>query len=282
MKFLRDAWQQGEHYRFRLSLGCLAVLTVIHFVLDLYLGKPSHLMMSILMWAAVYSLLREQHSPIIQSRPSRLPMILGYALLVAVLIVSTARLGDKVVGFFPLFAFLSWFLIFIDLANYRQYFREFGILLVFGLPKLIPDSAFGLSALTAQTSAYLLWRVGYPVSVEGLSILMPNGGVDVVPACSGMNLITHMLTVAVIFLSIFPARRSHFLCLPLIAVLLSFLMNSIRVTILALLSSGTTRHAFQYWHSANGASVFVLLTIVLYGCIYWYFFNPSASASQES
>jgi cyanoexosortase A len=280
MKVLKDVWRQSGRYGLN-RLYCLAVLTVIHFGFDLYLGKQAHLMMSFLMWASVYLLLRDSHASVMPSQSGRFSTFVGYILLTVVLVVSIVRLGDKVVGFFPFFAFLSWFLIFIGLGNYQKYLKEFSILLVFGLPQLMPDTAFGLSGLTAQISAYLLWRMGYAVSVDGLFILIPNGGVEVVPACSGVNLITHMLMVAVIFLNVLPARRAHFFFLPLIAILLSILMNSIRVALLASLSPVEFHRAFQYWHSTSGASLFVLFTLVLYGLIYGCFFRPQIRAQKS-
>jgi cyanoexosortase A len=278
MHFLRKLLlgvDQGED-SFKISFYCLAVLAVVHCSLDLYLGKQAHLMMSLLLWAAIGLLLWDQRR-LFQERqnPDHVSSFLGYALLAALLVISVVRPSEKLIGFFPLVAFLGWFLLFIGRSQYRLYFKEFSILLAFGLPKLIPDSAFGMASLTAKFSAYVLWRLGYPVFLKGSYIAIPNGGVEVVPACSGISLITHMLSMAVIFLCVFPVRRSQRPLLAFIAIVLGFIMNSMRVAILALLSTPQSYSSFQYWHSANGASVFVFLTLMLYSLMYFWFFKPA-------
>lgn len=253
---------------FRTSVICLAVLSFIHFLLALYLGKQAFLMMSLLLWASISMLLwdRRKHFKINQDKISS---FLGYAFVAAVLVISIVHPGEKMLGFFPLAAYVGWFLIFIGAAQAKFYFKEFCILAIFGIPKLVPDTAFGLAPITSKFAVYTLWYLGYPVSSNGSYIQVPNGGVEVVPACSGINLILHMLSISVIFLCMFPTRRSHCIPFALLAMLLGFVMNGIRVAMLAALSPPQFSAQFHYWHSASGASLFVLLTLVIYGVLYF-------------
>jgi cyanoexosortase A len=253
---------------FRAAVICLSVLSCIHFLLGLYLGKQAFLMMSLLLWASISMLLwdRRQQFKINQGKVSS---FLGYVLVAAVLVISIVHPGEKMLGFFPLAAYLGWFLIFVGAAQTKFYLKEFCILAIFGIPKLVPDTAFGLAPITAKFAAYILWYLGYPVTSNGFYIQLPNGGVEVVPACSGINLILHMLSISVIFLCVFPTRRSHSIPFALLAMLLGFLMNGIRVAMLAALSPPQFSAQFHYWHSASGASLFVLLTLVIYGLLYF-------------
>ena len=266
--------------RFRASLLCLGLLALIHFAVDLSLGKQSHLLMSLFVWASVLTLLLDKHQAQ-QAQPTKLFSFIGFITLSALMIVSVARPGDKTTGFFPLIAFLSWFLIFVDLKQLNLYLKEFVILLTFGLPKLIPESAFGLSSLTAKFSAFLLHSsVSYPVQlVNSTLIQIPNGSVEVVPACSGVSLMVHMLSISVIFLCLFPAKKMDWVLLPVLAVLIGFVLNGIRVAVLASLSRPESLNNFQYWHSASGASVFVLAALLLYSALWFCFFKPAKQSA---
>ncbi|MEL7523434.1 MAG: archaeosortase/exosortase family protein, partial [Cyanobacteria bacterium J06553_1] len=53
------------------------------------------------------------------------------------------------------------------------------------------------------------------------------------------------------------------------AMAIGFLVNSIRVALLALLSRSSSRLAFEYWHSQDGALVFVTISVLLYGFFCW-------------
>jgi cyanoexosortase A len=278
MKFL-DKYFGGDrksNVGFQSSLFCLGFLASLHLILDLYLGKQSHFFMSLLVWSSVSVLLwdkKKQFSPSF----SQVSAFLGFAILSALLVASVTHPGEKIIGFFPIVAFSSWVLIFVGPVQFSSYLKEFSILTVFGLPKLVPETAFGLAPLTAKFSAFVLHYVAsYPVRlVNDIRIQVPHGGVEVVPACSGISLILHMLSISVIFLCLFPAQKRHYILLPLIAATLGFALNGIRVAVLAALSRPEWSSHFDYWHSANGASIFVLVALLLYGCIWSCFFKPT-------
>ena len=109
---------------FRTGIVCLFVLSCVHFLLGLYLGKQAFLMMSLLLWASIAILLwdRRQHFKINQNKISS---FLGYVLVAAVLVISVIHPGEKMLGFFPLAAYLGWFLIFIGAAQAKLYLKEF-------------------------------------------------------------------------------------------------------------------------------------------------------------
>jgi cyanoexosortase A len=259
----------------QISLLCLGLLAFIHLSIDLHLGKASHLLMSLLVWSAVFILLWDQR---VQFSPnsSKASHFFGFVILSALLVASIARPGEKMIGFFPFVAFLGWALIFVGLPQLNSHLKEFSILFAFGLPKLVPETAFGLAPLTAHFSAFVLhYFSSSPVQlVNNIQIRIPYGGIDVVPACSGISLILHMLSISVIFLCIFPTQKHHFILLPIIAGILGFMLNGVRVAVLAALSTPELSSQFQYWHSANGASLFVLIALILYGAIWSCFFRP--------
>jgi cyanoexosortase A len=262
---------------FGVSLICLSILVLIHFSLGVYLGKQAYLMMSLLLWGSLCILIWDRRQSFKRNQ-DKISIFLGYLVVTLLLAISVVHPGDKELGFFPLAAFLGWFLIFIGASKTKLYLKEFSILTVFGIPKLIPDTAFGLAPITAKFSAYTLWYLGYPVSLSNnIYIQIPNGGVEVIPACSGINLMVHMLSISVIFLCVFPTGRTQSILFVLFAVLLGFLMNVMRVAMLAALSTPQFSRQFHYWHSASGASLFVLLTLIIYGILYFSFLKPVPS-----
>lgn len=146
-----------------------------------------------------------------------------------------------------------------------QYQIELLTLFCLGLPKLLLKFIPDISPFTAQFSTYLLWYSGFSVQLTNDLIQLPDGAVKVVPACSGLNLMTYMFAITMIFLLMFPLPTSAKIVAPVVAVTLGFMINGIRVALLALLSTQNDPALFDYWHSNDGALVFVVVTVLLFG-----------------
>jgi cyanoexosortase A len=99
--------------------------------------------------------------------------------------------------------------------------------------KLIPEGP--MSVLTAHLSGFWLGILGFDNIVRNRSVLMPTGGVEVLPACNGIDMIAQVVCIAVIFQLAFPLRSllSRFLVFSL-APLIGLASNTIRIAILAL------------------------------------------------
>ncbi|NJM76668.1 MAG: cyanoexosortase A [Acaryochloridaceae cyanobacterium RU_4_10] len=274
MQFLRALFTDNDRQNFRISFFCLLILACIHASLDIYLGKQAHLIVSIPLWSSIFLLLWDNKQDFKQTQ-EKISFLAGCLLLAALLVITVARPGEKLIGFFPLFAFLGWFLVFAGFSQFKTHLKELAILVAFGLPKLVSESAFGLAPLTANFSANILWHLGQSVSLQGVQINVPNGSVEVVPSCSGANLITHMLSVSVMVMCVLPKpQNAHRITLPLIAILLGFVMNGLRVALLALFSPPQYASLFHYWHGPNGASTIVLLTLLIYSLICFWLLKP--------
>jgi cyanoexosortase A len=281
MEFLRTLFTDKHQQNFRISFFCLVILACVHASLDIYLGKQAHLMVSLPLWGSVFLLLWDNRQAFRHSK-EKISFFAGCLLLAALLIITVTRPGEKLVGFFPLVAFVGWLSIFAGFSQFRMHLKELAILVAFGLPKLVSESAFGLAPLTAKFSANILWYLGQSVSLQGVQINVPNGSVEVVPSCSGANLITHMLSVSVMVMCVLPKpQNAHRITLPFIAILLGFVMNSLRVALLAFLSPPQYSTFFHYWHGPNGASMIVLLTLLIYSSICFWIFKPLNQNSQE-
>ena len=74
---------------------------------------------------------------------------------------------------------------------------------------------------------------------------------------------------------LFPMTSTQKVLVPVAGVSLGFVMNGIRVALLAFLSSHPNPHLFDYWHSSGGALIFVSLSIILFGVSCLWFLRPS-------
>lgn len=63
-------------------------------------------------------------------------------------------------------------------------------------------------------------------------------------------------------------RNIQFLAL-IVAIGLGFVVNGVRVAWLAILSTQNNPALFDYWHSNDGALLFVVATVLLFGLFCW-------------
>jgi exosortase/archaeosortase family protein len=52
---------------------------------------------------------------------------------------------------------------------------------------------------------------------------------------------------------------------PIVAVSLAFIVNGIRVAVMAVLSASSNEKAFDYWHLGEGSLIFSLLSVLSFG-----------------
>ena len=135
---------------------------------------------------------------------------------------------------------------------------------------VLPDR--GVSVITAHVSAFWLSILGLEPQVRGRSLMLPGGGVQISGMCNGIELITQLLAVAIIFLLAFPLRsRTRRLALLLVAPFIGFLANSIRIALLAVFSSlgrDTSDSLFIFFHDDYGSLLFAGLAVSVYGSLY--------------
>jgi len=146
----------------------------------------------------------------------------------------------------------------------KQYWREFLILLVLGLP--IEESLaklVDLATLTAQFADFLLVQLGFIVERHGTIIALPTGAVDVNMGCSGLRGITRLLQLSVLILVMIPTNLIGKIIIPILAVLLAFVINGIRVAVLALLIANSHRQAFDYWHEGAGSHTISMVSVIV-------------------
>lgn len=261
------------YYCFRLlsqpSLWCLSIgsgLVAIHLTLVSRAGQEELLGTSLLYWIALGVLIWSKKERL-NFKSHNFATLAGATLIGIVLVKSLLANGnaDFSLRLLPLISTLGLGLVASGFRGLRQYWQEFAILIF-----LIPHAGFmshlyDLSEATAQFSATLLWYLGIDATREGAIIALPKGYVGVNPGCSGYGSIMQLLGISMIFLFMFQIPRIQRLFIPLVAALIAFVMNGIRVAIMAVLAVESDRSGFLYWHDQEGSLLFSMISVLLFG-----------------
>lgn len=116
-----------------------------------------------------------------------------------------------ILQFIPFFGLLSIALIASGWQGVKQYVRPLLAFLVFSLVDGITNKVFtslpenfSFTQLTANFSAFLLHYLGFNVSLENVSITLPNGSVEVLYACTGGPLISLLLQLTLVLFIVAP------------------------------------------------------------------------------
>lgn len=175
---------------------------------------------------------------------------------------------NALIRMFPVFGGFALVLLASGWNGLRQFWRELVILLALGLPGTLSAFIADISPLTARFSTALLWYGGFDVVRDGLKIFLEGGGVEVYYGCSGMESVTYILGLSVLCLIMFPLSGWKRYFIPLVGMIIGFVVNGIRVSLMAILVSSGNRAAFDYWHTGDGSLIFGLLAVVVFGSFY--------------
>jgi cyanoexosortase A len=140
----------------------------------------------------------------------------------------------------------------------KQYWQEFIILLLSlsdGLLLSLIAGKVDVSLLAAKVSNFVLWYLGFSVYRQGVNVILPTGGIEIYPGCSGLNAILLLLQLSLVFILIFPINISQKILLPIIAVSL------------ALLVANYNHQGFEYWHGESGNQIFSTISILAFGFV---------------
>jgi cyanoexosortase A len=137
--------------------------------------------------------------------------------------------------------------------------------------RIMPEGP--LSLLTAKVAAFWLSILGLDPIVNGRDVLLKSGGVTVLGACNGLDMIAQVVCISVIFLLAFRLRSLTLRILVLsLAPLIGFLSNTIRIALLTVISANGSGHGYGFWfdffHKDSGSLVFSGLAVFVFGSLY--------------
>ncbi|ARV61871.1 cyanoexosortase A [Nostocales cyanobacterium HT-58-2] len=258
--------------------GCIA----IHLTLTWRSGNSSLLGMSVLLWAAISSLIWEKrHNLKLES--GIFSSFFGLT-LIALLLFKSISLTS-----FGVFLYLSPAIFALGLAllasgfkGLKQYKGELFVLFFLSVPKVLASLFPDISPLTAKFAGFVLWYTGFEVDQNGTLINLPTGSVEVYPGCSGVELIFQLLSLALLFFLMFPQNWKRKIIVTIMAALLAFIVNGLRVALMAILVAQQQMTAFDYWHEGEGSLVFSLITVLLFGLFCWFLVGRNELRNKEA
>ena len=142
------------------------------------------------------------------------------------------------------------------------------------LNRVIPE--YPMSLLTARLSAFWLSILGLDPLVSGREVLLEGGGVTVLGACNGLDMISQVMCISFIFLLAFRLRSltSRFLII-LLAPLVGLFSNTLRIALLTIFSANGSGKGYGFWfdffHKDTGSLIFSGLAVFIFGTIYMRF-----------
>lgn len=205
---------------------------------------------------------------------------LGWCLLV---LTFSARFYDPLILLMPLACFIGISLLEGSSPRSRT-LRD--LILIGGLLPLQHELAGSLPtgmivALTARFSCVGLWGIGRDCYAEGSVMSLTEYTLRVDAPCAGVDTLALAFTSSLMFLVLFPVRRRWFTLLGLIggSVLIAFLLNVVRVIVLALSSKACDKHwwsqwcGFEFWHVGAGSHLFAFLAVSGACALWWWNIN---------
>ncbi|MGP1373371.1 MAG: cyanoexosortase A [Almyronema sp.] len=276
-------------------LTVAALLSAIYFAVIFHTGDTAHLGMSGLFYLAAASLVWDKR-PHLSLQTSWLGLVLSGLLVVLILALSAylmqldfdtfrvakSKLNLAGVRLLPLLSGLALAFLASGVQGLRLFWRELTILFFLGVPSIVATFLTDISPITARASAFLLWYTGFDVIREGLVIALPGGGVEVYYGCSGMESITYLLGLSAVCLVMFPISGIKRWITPLAAIAIGFLVNAVRVSLMALLAASGSQSAFDYWHEGDGSLIFGLMAVLIFGGLYMLVLQHEQSSSAQN
>lgn len=228
---------------------------------------------TILTWAvAILLAVRNRSSFKFESSPTAIAvgvLLIGWVLLKSLL---TRRIYDILFILTPIMGTVGVALIASGWKGLKPYWQPILLAATLGIPvpflfaaieKVIPVNVF-----TAQFANSALWYGGVDVAQKGITIVSQFGAVDVARGCAGLPPIFMLLRITLMFVLVFPVSRFHQWVLFSSAIVIAFIINSLRVALLVIVSAQDD--AFKYWHTGDGAQLFSVISVsILLGLCNW-------------
>lgn len=262
-------------------VGIFSGLFAIYMVLVSRASYDSLIGTGFLYWVAIGSMIWSRQKQL-NLHSGIFGTLIGASVVALILVKSTFIQGyDPFLRVFPFLSVLGLGFLASGIFGIRQFWKELAILAFLIPSPSMLERVVDTTMVTAKFSHALLWYTGFDVIRDGLFILIPNGGVEVYSGCSGVDTMFHMLGLSVIFLAMFPTSRRQKFILPAVAVSLAFIVNGIRVGVMALLSEPSNKVAFEYWHKGDGSLLFSMFAVALL-CIYCFFLTEQNSSRAKA
>lgn len=257
--------QNSKFCLFGIAVG----LTGLHLILTWRLtGDIDRMIISVLFWGAILCLIwRKRNTLNLES--GIFSSFFGLLLIALVFVKSISLLWveSSFLRIVPIITTLGLGMLASGIKGLKQYWRELIIVLLLCLPESlltqIIDELFQVTTLTTKLAVFILWYLGFEVSRQGASVILPTGSPLVGSTCTGISAAILLLKLSVIFILMFHTDWSKKILLLTGAIFIAFATSGIRVAIIATVVSN--REAFHYWHGSEGSQIFSTISILIFG-----------------
>lgn len=260
-------------------IGIAASLITIHLTITWKREYSDLLGISILLWAGVYSLLEKKRNTL-NLETGVISSFLG-TLLLALVLLETIFPINRFPYVSPFISALGLGLLASGFKGLKQYWQELLILLFPAVANLTLLFLIDISELTAKFANFALWYLGFEVSREGVNITLKTGAVEVNQGCSGLENILQLWVLAVLFLVMFPPTGRKKILVPVVASLVGFVVNGMRVALMAILVASSNQKAFVYWHVGEGSLIFSMISVLIFGLFCLLLLHLDRSQKQD-
>jgi cyanoexosortase A len=224
--------------------------------------------------------------------PSRFSLVLGGIItLYSLYRTSQVNGSDSLLYLLVPFAGLGLILLanpFVALWRYRDAIITLCLLPLFLVVQIIVSNYVtnDLSVLTAKFVMFWLGILGIsPARLDGITIYVNEGAVQVMHECNGLEMIMQMFITAVIFLLAFPLRsRLGRIVIIILSPIIGFVVNSARIALLAIftsLNSESGKFLFDFFHEQAGSLIFSGIAVFLLGYLYLALLNRELPPLRE-
>jgi cyanoexosortase A len=253
-----------------LLLVLSAAVIAINLNLIYKIGTSDRQITSLLFWATAAYLIWERQERL-KFETGLGASLCGGLLLLLLLFKSSGYSEESFLIGYPFLAGIALALIASGFKGIKVFWRELVLLFFSGIPEVLMSKLTDPSPITAQFASSFLWYAGFPITQKGIYLQLPGGSVQVYSGCSGVVAMTQLLGMAVLFLTLLPLPWKWYqkLILPIAAVAIGFVVNSLRVALMAILVSQKQMAAFDYWHDGSGSLVFSVISTLLLVILVW-------------
>lgn len=285
-KYLQDA---------RYSLLVLAAgLMVFHLFLTDKTGDMKSFSISVIFWGAIASMIWDKKENL-RFESDLFSTCLGSTLLVFALFKTVqVSSGGAFVQALPFIFALSLALIASGVQGLPQYTREilgFGVLALPGerfLSNILESILRAVRGqyftdLTSQFSTAMLNLMGLPVELQDRTYLHTSDAVVYVhEGCSGGGVIDFLLRLSLLLMIVFSTSLLGKFLMPLLAIVIGFVVNGVRVMVMVFLVHQGNMPAFDYWHVGLGSQIFGGIGVILFGLAAYRFIQPTPVAETTA
>lgn len=246
-------------------LGIAAGLMALHISLIWNIEYTDLFGTSILFWIAVSSLIWKKRNALCLESGA-FASFLGVLLIAWVLLKSALLTSyDPFLRVSPFISAVGVGLLASGVKGLKQYWQEILLLCFLAIPPNFLLILVDFSLLTAKFSTFFLWYLGFQVSRQDLNLILPTGVIQIYYGCSGVSAMIQLLGLAFLFLVMFPTTWCQKILVPVVAILLGFTMNALRIVLLAILLAFSNHEAFNYWHKEDGSLIFSVISVLIFG-----------------